>query len=84
MGSHRARHAYELVSIATGGGGRIHLTQDAIRTLCGAPLLDTATFHEGDWVEQMLSEVGNSTAICGRCRTRHNKTQRPLTPKSDD
>lgn len=83
MDAHHAGNELKLITISTTTGGRIHLTRSGERTLCHAPILDTAILHEGDWCETILSDIKNSSIICARCRTRNSKEQSVITPNGE-
>lgn len=68
MAGHHAHSAgLKLVSIAERGGGRFHVTDDSVKTLCKRDIPDWAEVLGDEWALAMLNN-GVSTSICAKCR----------------
>ncbi len=66
-GHHSNSTGLKLVSIAERGGGRFHITDDSVKTLCKRDIPSWANALDDDWALAMLRN-GVSTSICAKCR----------------
>jgi len=48
--------------------GKMHMMRGVnTSTLCGRST-EEAIIHEGDWVDEILSDPSQATVVCARCR----------------